>query len=413
MSGYLEFNGKTLDEAIDEACSFYAVPREKLEIEIMNDAKSGIFGLVGAKKANIRARKVKLGDMNFKVDRDLVSTAKANGGQTRKDDQAEHEWKNDAASGEARGGTSGAGSALPPGIEVKALASDALAESSKSAAPSEKSASRAVRRGRFTRRSEVAANERDTEIAAEAAAGAEHHRRHPKNENRERNEDAGRRKSSGRDKNGSEPAEKNSERARHGHEKNNPPHEETQTSAELKIESAFEEHLPEIPLESMDQDRLHSVVLEALDKLTMPIVGETEKLIEISEERVRAQINSAENSGLLIGRDGQTLSALQYLVSCIASRRLNASIRVQIDAGDYRERQEEKLRELALNLAEKVKSGLRPQSTRPLSAYHRRIIHVTLRDDPDVQTHSKGEGGLKRVIIVPKRKMPQGAGPNR
>jgi spoIIIJ-associated protein len=169
---------------------------------------------------------------------------------------------------------------------------------------------------------------------------------------------------------------------------------------------AFEAEFPDLPMNAIDHGLLREVVLEALEHLVLPIAGPTENTLKLSEDRVWVQIDCADNQGLIIGRDGQTLAALQYLLSCIASRRLNASINVQIDAGEYREKQNEKLRDLALNLAQRVKESLRPQSTRPMSAYQRRIVHMTLQDDQDVQTHSKGEGNLKRVVVVPRRKAP-------
>ena len=73
---------------------------------------------------------------------------------------------------------------------------------------------------------------------------------------------------------------------------------------------------------------------------------------------------------------------------------------VQVDAGDYHSRQDSRLQELARALADKVRATGRSQSTRPLSAYQRRVIHLTLQDDPDVQTRSSGEGPLKRVVIL-------------
>jgi spoIIIJ-associated protein len=182
--------------------------------------------------------------------------------------------------------------------------------------------------------------------------------------------------------------------------------EDSALPTEAQIQD-FKTELPEVPLESIDQTLLRTTILEAFEHLVLPITGPTENSFKISDGRVRLQIECADNQGLLIGRDGQTLAALQYLLSCIASRRLNASIHVQIDAGEYREKQNEKLHELALHLAQKVKASSHPQSTRHMSAYQRRIIHMALQDDPDVQTHSKGEGGLKRVIIVPRRKTPE------
>jgi spoIIIJ-associated protein len=82
---------------------------------------------------------------------------------------------------------------------------------------------------------------------------------------------------------------------------------------------------------------------------------------------------------------------------------MNAAVRINLDAGDYRHRQNDKLRGLALHLAERVKSTGKAYSTRPLSSYHRRIIHLTLQDDEQVQTHSMGEGALKRVVVQRRR----------
>ena len=107
--------------------------------------------------------------------------------------------------------------------------------------------------------------------------------------------------------------------------------------------------------------------------------------------------------GLLIGREGQTLASLQYLASRVVSRGMNAAVRVQLDAGRYRQRQDEKLGEMALALAEKVRQTGRSYSTRPLSSYHRRIVHLCLQDAEEVQTRSSGDGPMKRVVIMRRR----------
>ena len=162
--------------------------------------------------------------------------------------------------------------------------------------------------------------------------------------------------------------------------------------------------LPEIPLEQLDQDQVKQVAVEVMERLVTPIIGEAGFAVELAEGRVNVSVDCGENSGLLIGREGQTLSALQYLASRIVSRTLGSSVRVQLDSGDYRERQDDKLRDIALHLAEKVRATGKPQSTRPLSSYHRRVVHVTLQDDEEVVTRSKGDGPLKRVIIMRRRK---------
>ena len=149
---------------------------------------------------------------------------------------------------------------------------------------------------------------------------------------------------------------------------------------------------------------LQKVVVTVVERLLTPIVGPPKLEVDVEEPgRAKVLIQDEEHSGLLIGREGQTLAALQYLTNRIVAKRWKTPVRIQIDTGQYRERQDEELRELALRLAEKTKAQGRPQSTKPLSSYHRRVIHVALQDDTTIQTRSKGDGPMKRVVIMPKR----------
>lgn len=148
-----------------------------------------------------------------------------------------------------------------------------------------------------------------------------------------------------------------------------------------------------------------AVVADIVQRLCGPITGSEHLNLKVDAEpgRVYVVIQDDEHSGLLIGREGQTLAAIQYLANRIAAKTMREPVRIQIDTDDYRERQDENLRQLALHLAEKAKDQERPQSTRPLSSYHRRVVHMALQDDASVQTRSKGEGPMKRVLILPKR----------
>jgi spoIIIJ-associated protein len=121
--------------------------------------------------------------------------------------------------------------------------------------------------------------------------------------------------------------------------------------------------------------------------------------VEIGNDRARVSLDCGDAAGLLVGRDGQTLAAVQYLAARIVGRKIGGALRLHIDAGHYRERQDDRLKELALSLAAKVKKTRKPQSTRPLSAYQRRIVHLALEPDPDVSTRSKGEGAQRRVVV--------------
>jgi len=103
--------------------------------------------------------------------------------------------------------------------------------------------------------------------------------------------------------------------------------------------------------------------------------------------------------GILIGRRGQTLSCLQYLVRLIVGHQTETWMPIIIDVEGYKQRRYEALRDLALRLAEQVQARKIPFTLEPMLAYERRIIHLALTDHPDVITESTGEGETRRVVI--------------
>jgi spoIIIJ-associated protein len=118
-------------------------------------------------------------------------------------------------------------------------------------------------------------------------------------------------------------------------------------------------------------------------------------------ERVILDAHGQE-SGLVIGKKGATLDALQYLINRIVSKKPGDGPGIVVDAEGYRGRREDSLMDLARRLAEKaVKSG-RPVPVEPMSPHDRRIIHVALKEHPEVTTESEGEGLFRRVVIFPK-----------
>jgi spoIIIJ-associated protein len=108
-----------------------------------------------------------------------------------------------------------------------------------------------------------------------------------------------------------------------------------------------------------------------------------------------------DDSGLLIGRRGETLRALQFLVSFIASRRLGDRVNLFVDVSGYQERRYETLRTLAERNARRVASSGREITLEPMPPNERRIVHMALADDPDVNTVSDGVGDGRRVVIEP------------
>ncbi len=108
--------------------------------------------------------------------------------------------------------------------------------------------------------------------------------------------------------------------------------------------------------------------------------------------------------GALIGRRGETLAALQYITRLIASRDLERRANIVLDVEGYKARREKVLRRLALRLADQAQESGRTVSMEPMSPYERRIVHLTLRDHPDVTTESVGEGEHRKVTIVPRQR---------
>jgi len=243
MEGFREFMGKDVDEAISKACTYFQVSREELEIEIISGGSSGIFGLVGLKKAKIKAKK-------------------------------------------------------------------------------------------------------------RSAYSLE------------------------------------------------PTQNQPQKTQEVKksIEKTKQPDLkPSIDAEA--EEKIKGII----QKLIAPISNEPEIRVNLSSEPVYVQIIDEANAGLIIGKEGQTIEALQYLVNRIIAKKHPELPKVQLDAGNYRQKQNEQLKKTALFLAQKAKKLQKNLKTQPLSAYHRRLVHLALQKDQQIQTKSLGDGPLKRVLIIPKR----------
>ena len=112
---------------------------------------------------------------------------------------------------------------------------------------------------------------------------------------------------------------------------------------------------------------------------------------------------SGDDMGVLIGKRGQTLDSLQYLVSLVVNKETEDYIRVKVDTENYRQRRKETLENLAKNISFKVKRTKRSVSLEPMNPYERRIIHSALQNDRFVTTHSEGEEPFRRVVVTLKK----------
>ena len=319
---FKEFEAKDLDGAIQQACEFFDTDRARLEIEILQDAKSGIFGIVGVRKAKIRAKRVHV--------RETVESILGRDGDKKGKSREQGEQRQPPKAVTPENGSQGDNSAHRPerrrGKPARAAAQGSARQQPQT--PQTPVANTPVQQDELRT---FGANDAD-EVDAE---GWSH---------------------------------------------------------------------PHTPLESLDRDTLIATVEEATRQIIRPIAG-TPSLLEVivGDNRVHVRLDCGDDSGLLIGREGITLAALQYILSRVVSCRMNVSVRIQLDAGDYRRHQEDKLREMAHGLAERVRQTGRSFSTRPLSSYHRRIVHLALQGMEDIQSRSSGDGALKRVVISRRR----------
>lgn len=121
------------------------------------------------------------------------------------------------------------------------------------------------------------------------------------------------------------------------------------------------------------------------------------------EDTITLHVEGADEEamGLLIGRRGETLRSVQFMVNLLVSRKVQKWPQIVVDVGNYRQRRQESLEGLARRMAERVRQSGRALTLEPMGAYERRIVHLALRSDPTVYTQSAGEGDARKVVIYP------------
>jgi spoIIIJ-associated protein len=152
-----------------------------------------------------------------------------------------------------------------------------------------------------------------------------------------------------------------------------------------------------------EEEDVVKVAQEALEKILTLIPIEAAIKAEQAEDRIILSI-VGDRSGLLIGRKGKTLDALQFIVNKIVNKALDKKVDVVIDSEDYRKRREDSLAQIARKMGDKAKKTKKAVTTAPLNPHDRRIIHLTIKEDQELETRSRGEGIMKRVVIIPKYK---------
>lgn len=165
------------------------------------------------------------------------------------------------------------------------------------------------------------------------------------------------------------------------------------------ISAKGEEALVKVTPSTPTEKYAVKVVTEILDTL-LGLLGVTGKVEVLSDEIPLALDITGDDLGILIGRRGQTLACLEYITKLIVVGRLKTWLPLSVDVAGYKERRRDSLQRLALYLAEQVKSRRHSITMEPMPADERRIVHLTLADNPDVTTHSTGEGEDRKVVIL-------------
>ena len=204
--------------------------------------------------------------------------------------------------------------------------------------------------------------------------------------------------------------EKNEEKAEPKKEKSQTAKKEKPAKEKAKAEKEKKETEPEVSAPVKEKQELAKVeeqTIKAVEEFVQDTLKamnmEVEIVSSIDEDGALCVDMKGEHMGILIGKRGQTLDALQYLANRVANKHQEGYVRVKLDTENYRKRREETLKHLAKNIAHKVKRSRRPVALEPVNPYERRIIHSALQSDPYVTTHSEGEEPYRKVVVTLKR----------
>jgi len=353
-SKVLEIEEKTIDGAIEKACRDFGVPREKLNIEIISEGSNGFLGLM-AKKAKIRAS---LSMISFEMDFTLNPPPSMTKAEPKKeiphDDKPRHEVRHEQRH------------------EAKHEAKHEARLENK-------------HEGRHENRHEPKRNEK-TEAKTEGRPEIKHE---PKHEPRHK------------------PEQRSIKPAHHQPRQHTPrpapPAEATPPDAqELPDQKPLTLSIPPIEaVEATSQAALKARDLLAgiLNQMTFDCQV---KALE-TDDTIILNI-SGDESGLLIGRRGQNLDALQYILNKAVNRSETDRKMIVVDSEEYRQRRKESLLSMAERIRDKVKKTQKPLSLAHMNAHDRRIIHLALQEDDTLVTKSRGEGEFRKVIVLPAKK---------
>ncbi|MFO8111717.1 MAG: RNA-binding cell elongation regulator Jag/EloR [Desulfosalsimonadaceae bacterium] len=338
MSAFIDFEEKSVDKAVEKACKALNVTKERLKYDIISYGSSGIFGIVGTKKALIRVT-----PPPESIDEGKPSRP----GKTRKPAEKKHRKPSEKSRPAAEGQTPPPHESSPAeeGGDISALVDEAFGEGPSFA----DGAAAQADAGKPDDEGEDALSDQE-DGAVQEAMQAEDGDDGPFQEKEE------------------------------GRPKEAAP---TAGPAEYKAAAAW----------------VHEFLAQAV-RLISP---DSEIRMEADDSAIRFKIEGGD-AARMIGKRGQTLDTIQYLAEKAVSKQFGQGIAVEIDVDDYLDKRRTELKQLANRLAQKAAQTGKPMVINRINVNDRRIVHLELKENTEIRTQSTGNGDLRKLLILPKKK---------
>ena len=380
---YIEITEKTVSEAITAACQKLAVPSEGIEYEVIDPGKTGFLG-IGARPAKIRAR-VKQGmEDSAEFDTSAIISDVLKGKDDRKkapDQRPKEKRKEERKDNKKKESNKNSEKTVAKKPLVKEEAAETASPAVKEETASEEKRSSA----------EAAAGKAEkTETSESGFSGKKGTGRKDFSEKsyEKGSKGRGRRRQRRNDRDEYSAASRDHE-------------QERSTAAESHSAPKKKSAVPVLTDEQVAEikQRAETFLTDVFQAMDL------DANVSSSYDRETGMLTidmKGENMGVLIGKRGQTLDSLQYLISLVVNKGIDGYIHVKADTENYRERRKKTLENLAKNIASKVKRNRTSVALEPMNPYERRIIHSALQGDRYVTTYSEGEEPYRKVIVTMK-----------
>ena len=380
---YIEITEKTVSEAITAACQKLAVPSERIEYEVIDPGKTGFLG-IGARPAKIRAR-VKQGmedSAEFDTSAIISDVLKGKDDKKKAPDQRPKEKRKEERKDNKKKESNKNSEKT---AAKKTLVKEEVAETA-SAAVKEETASE-------EKRSSAEAAAGKAEKTATSESGFSGKKGTGRKDFSEKSYEKGSKGRGRRRQRRNDRDEYSAASRDHEQERSTAAESHSAPKKKSAVPVLTDEQVVEIKQRA---ETFLTDVFQAMD---------LDANVSSSYDRETGMLTidmKGENMGVLIGKRGQTLDSLQYLVSLVVNKGIDGYIHVKADTENYRERRKKTLENLAKNIASKVKRNRTSVALEPMNPYERRIIHSALQGDRYVTTYSEGEEPYRKVIVTMK-----------